>query len=442
MTIGKKEKARACIEAAKKAEDRTTAILLLKKAKHLDPNAVEVYDRLASIYEEMGRELQSLNELRGLLEIDPFHWDARYRAISLEYSQYRNLKRASDCLRDLVWEKKLPRQYFNCWRTSGIRDEYELGYDEQLVGEMAYCDREGYGSLSPASLAFDAEHNLYLLERSSPWLIKFDGEGRFLFGNDLWITDEETTPAGPSGIVVGTEGRILFADAGNNCLRRYDPEGRYMGKVGSGRPRSRPGAMAEPRSVAVDRQKRLYVLNARKQGIHVYSPKGRFIKRFGDNTTMPGSGRNDYCSLATDPSDRIYLYDSVRIQIYSPGGERERVIDVPEGNVKRLIAAKMPRFYSGIWVGEDGVMYITDGPGGRILILDPSGTVSSILDNRIPGLEDLAYPADVAVDSDGTIAIAEAKRVKILKGRPGGTWDVIFGFEGWRGRGFEEKEGG
>src|SRR5688572_32601876 len=79
------------IRAAKRARDDHTALLLLQKAKDIDPRNLEVYRLRADLYERRGDEERMLAELRAALDVDPTAWEIRYQVLNLEYPRVKNL---------------------------------------------------------------------------------------------------------------------------------------------------------------------------------------------------------------------------------------------------------------------------------------------------------------------------------------------------------------
>ncbi len=98
-------------------------------------------------------------------------------------------------------------------------------------------------------LTLDREGNLYVTDRVTAQISKFDDEGTFLrtYGQR---GDAVASFVRPKGVAVDRENRIWVVDAGTHVCKIYNDEGRlllYFGMVGN-----RPGMMYVPATVTID----------------------------------------------------------------------------------------------------------------------------------------------------------------------------------------------
>ncbi|MCA9286926.1 MAG: NHL repeat-containing protein, partial [Phycisphaerales bacterium] len=82
----------------------------------------------------------------------------------------------------------------------------------------------------------------------------------------------------PRGIAVGLNGRILVADAGNDRVQIFDPDGGLLGGFGS---RGRePGQFNNPTGVAVDATG-ICVADTGNDRVQLFDSEGKFLRSFG-----------------------------------------------------------------------------------------------------------------------------------------------------------------
>lgn len=98
-------------------------------------------------------------------------------------------------------------------------------------------------------LALDQEGNLYVTDRVTAQISKFDSEGTFIrtYGQR---GDAVANFVRPKGVAIDRENRIWVVDAGTHVCKIYNEEGRlllYFGMVGN-----RPGTMYVPATVTID----------------------------------------------------------------------------------------------------------------------------------------------------------------------------------------------
>ncbi len=98
-------------------------------------------------------------------------------------------------------------------------------------------------------LTLDQEGNLYVTDRVTAQISKFDSEGTFIrtYGQR---GDAVANFVRPKGVAIDRENRIWVVDAGTHVCKIYNDEGRlllYFGMVGN-----RPGMMYVPATVTID----------------------------------------------------------------------------------------------------------------------------------------------------------------------------------------------
>jgi DNA-binding beta-propeller fold protein YncE len=309
-------------------------------------------------------------------------------------------------------------------------------------GEYRYAVVEGWEQLPEgwmhadvAGVATDADDRVYLYTRSTPRVIVYDRDGRFLksWGEGIF----HDRPAGSAhGITIGPDGSVWCVDDGNHTVKKLTPDGELLLTLGTpGVPSDtgyigpQPGISGStlldsithggppfnrPTNLAFAPSGDLYISdgygNAR---VHHFSPDGTLIQSWGEPGLGPGQFNLPH-GIAVHPDGRVFVADreNDRIQIFSPDGDH---LDTWEDTQRP----------TQLQIGSDGVVHVAelwrrvgevsqrlgraeiDYPA-RVSVLAPDGSVLARWGgpNRCdPGM--LCAPHSLAVDSHGDLYVGE-----------------------------------
>jgi hypothetical protein len=129
-----------------------------------------------------------------------------------------------------------------------------------------------------------------------------------------------------------------------------------------------------------------------------YAPGGRKLKPDFD---LPDDGKtNPYVDLTIGPDGRIFALDDLQdqVRIYQPDGTH--VIDVPVAFDARNVAGGPP--------SPDGAVFILREPGSIERYAD-DGRITARLDGRPLPFSDPTTLADIVVDADGRVYVADGQ---------------------------------
>lgn len=274
----------------------------------------------------------------------------------------------------------------------------------------------------PEGLAADSRGNLYVFDcfNARVRVIKADGTiatiagtgERGFSGDGGPATSAQLSPQcganDPAGLAVDGAGDVFIADTGNNRVRMVTPAGvittvagtGIAGFGGDGGPAT-AARLYYPTGLAVDGQGDLYIADAGNQRVRMVSPTGIIA-------TVAGNGTNG-CNLCTQgeggPATSFALTDPVGLAM--DGGN--------------LLVAD--------WI-NDRVYTVT--PGGIISILaggphapNQAGGFSG--DGGPATAAELDGPAALAVDSHGTVYIADSVNDRVRAVAPNGTMSTYAG---------------
>jgi DNA-binding beta-propeller fold protein YncE len=252
------------------------------------------------------------------------------------------------------------------------------------------------GLANPLGMALDGEGNLYVVDSGNDRIQKFDPAGRFLAA-----AGEPGSEPGqfnqPTGLALDVEGNLYVADTWNHRIQKFDSELEFV--TAWGEPTDdliNPGPlqMWGPRSVAVDAEGNVWVADTGTHRVRKFDASGTPIAAFGSRGEEPGLFQEPV-GIAVGEDGSIYVAD--------PGNARLQKFDsefefLEEFTLSRW-ADRDPRNKPYLWALPDGRLLASDGPHGRVLLIDQEGEVVASLEavSDVP----LLFPSTVAFDENG-----------------------------------------
>jgi uncharacterized protein (TIGR03437 family) len=270
-----------------------------------------------------------------------------------------------------------------------------------------------------------------------------------------------------TSVAVDATGNVYAADPDNSLVAKISPAGvltvvagnGVAGFRGDGGPAT-GASLAGPKAVAVDPAGNLYIADSRNWRIRKVSAGGIITTvaggygygYWGDGGPATSASLYDPCGLALDWVGNLYIADGgySRIRKLSPdgiitlfAGDGHQGYSGDGGPATRAVL-NLPR---GVAVDSGGNVYIADYYNQRIRKVNPAGTITTVagdgfIDGYLAGRfsgdggpatsASLNGPYGVAVDSAGTLYIADTGNHRIRKVSPGGIISTVAG-NGTRG---------
>jgi DNA-binding beta-propeller fold protein YncE len=168
---------------------------------------------------------------------------------------------------------------------------------------------------------------------------------------------------GPRAIAVDPAGNVWLSDTGNHRVVKYDADGKFLGSFGK---RGKAlGEFIEPFGIAFDGQGNAYVADRLNYRIQVLDPAGKALRSFKvDGWEDTQINVEPYVAVDAKRG-LVYVSDPTRKKIHRYGldgkGHKELTAAL-EG------ALSQP---TGLAVGPDGTLYITDGNLARVMTIKP-----------------------------------------------------------------------
>ncbi len=205
---------------------------------------------------------------------------------------------------------------------------------------------------NPAGLAIDAQDNLYVAENGANRILKIDADRRVtvIAGTGEMGFAGDGGPAvqakltWPQGLTLDPQGRVVFADEGNNRIRRIEKDGTLTTIAGS-----------DARGFAGDGGPAVQAsLNG--PGAVAYDPAGNLIIADTNNNRL----------RRVTPDGRIQT-----IAGHVPAEGETATEEAANGDNGPALAATLDTPY-GLFVDAAGTIYVSDRGNHRVRILKPT----------------------------------------------------------------------
>ncbi len=242
--------------------------------------------------------------------------------------------------------------------------------------------------------ATDAKDNVFLLNRSKPFVLIFDKAGKFLRS---WDGDFKT----PHGLRIDAGGNVWVADMDNHLVQKFTSEGKLLLALGQ---KDKPGLGADkfnrPADVAVGPDGEIYIADGYGNSrIAKFAKDGKFVQDWGKKGKGPSEFKIPHV-VFLDADKRVFVGDreNLRVQIFDRDG-------------KLLDTWKDTGAPYGLYLHKDRV-YLADGRKGTIRILDKQGKLLTSWETKDATKD---TPHWINVDSSGAVYVGYVSGKKVQK---------------------------
>ena len=259
-----------------------------------------------------------------------------------------------------------------------------------------------------ASVAFDANGHLWVLNRGPQPLAEFDANGKFIraFGEGLFTRTH--------GLRFDRDGNIWVTDVGAHIVVKLNPQGQTLLTLGT---KGEPGTWDEsagsrrlnqPNDIAFSSAGDVFIVQGHTPGaagdprVLKFDKGGRFIKSWGGKGKEPGKFEVAH-GIAIDAKGLLWVTDreNQRIQIFDADGTF----------VRELKYAGLP---CALEIGTQYI-YMVNGFAGQVLRLDLNGKVLAATGKAGKGVGEFGEAHFIAVSPKGELYVADSVNSAVQK---------------------------
>ncbi len=269
---------------------------------------------------------------------------------------------------------------------------------------------KGYNFGESSGVDVDKQDNVWVANRGHWPVMEFDRTGRLLQAwNEDTVRLYPGVGKGSHGIRVDPDGNIWLVDVDGHIIFKFSPEGRRLMTIGT-----RQGVPSTNDSqIGFNRPTNLWFLpnhhfyvsdgygNSR---VIEFNSDGEYVRHWG----TPGTGDGEFNlphSVTVDSKGLVYVADRAnsRVQVFDATGQF----------VTKWTDVGQP--WGVYYVAKENAIYMCDGLYNRISKLSLEGKVLGVMSSwgKAPGKLDFAH--EIAVDSQGSIYVAEIKNLRVQK---------------------------
>jgi sugar lactone lactonase YvrE len=266
---------------------------------------------------------------------------------------------------------------------------------------------EGLEFASIASVAMTADGHLLVLNRGPQPFLEFAADGSLVraFGDGAMFSRSH-------GLRIDPDGNLWVTDVGAHWVRKLDKDGKILLTIGTpgtaGDWDEAAGAhlLNQPNETALDSQGNIYVVSghgAAEPKVLKFGPDGSFIKQWGSRGEGPGQFFAAH-GIEIDANDTLYIADreNMRVELFDT-----------EGNYKSEWTFNA--MVCGIYLHDDGFMYMTTGFDGEFAKVDMEGKLLGSLGS--PGKENGQFGEAhyLVLDQDENVYVADVVNRRVQK---------------------------
>jgi DNA-binding beta-propeller fold protein YncE len=296
----------------------------------------------------------------------------------------------------------------------------------------------------PHGLAADATGKLYVSDRGNHAIrvVAANGDIRTLAGSGKEGNADGIGAAAsfrqPIAAAVDTSGNVYVADRDNHVIRLIDPASKVVVLAGTGTKGFTNGPWSsaqfnEPYGVALSPDdKTLYVADYLNHAIRAVDLATRQV------TTLAGNGTAGFANGLGDKAQFNQPYNAkadANGRLYVPDQNNHAIRRVdPDGTVSTLAGNGQSGFAdgkpsearfnnpTGLVVGPDGTIYVSDRNNHRIRAIAPAGEITTVAGDGTAGQQDghgqaakFNRPIDVVFATDGSLVVSEENNHRLRK---------------------------
>lgn len=268
----------------------------------------------------------------------------------------------------------------------------------EFVAEAGFFQLpEGWKLGACSAVAVSKKGEIYLFHRGQHPLICFDAQGRYL---RHW---GDTVIQVAHGLRVDAEDNVWATDIGAHRVFKFDPTGKMLLTLGTGKPGKGDDQFDRPTDVAFGPGGDFFVSDGYgNTRVLRFSAAGKLEKIWG----TPGKAAGEFNLPHSALSDR-----EGRLLIGDRENDRIQVFD-REGKLQAVWPGFAPY---GLALNPDGLLFVADGRANQVLCLDAAGKVLKRYGSKGKEPGQFELPHMLAFDAAGNMYVAEVNGQRVQR---------------------------
>lgn len=248
-----------------------------------------------------------------------------------------------------------------------------------------------------SAVALNRAGEIFVFHRGEHPLLVFAVDGKFLrsWGDDLI--------GSAHGLRIDADDNVWVTDIGNHRVFKFDPQGKLLLSLGTGKLGDGPNEFNKPTDVAFGERGEFFVTDGYGNSrVLKFSPSGALLQQWG----TPGKERGQFRiphAIVRDANGRLLVGDreNDRIQIFDGDG---KLLDVWPGFAPY-----------GLAFDRNGTLFVADARAHQLLQLGATGQVVQRFGKQGSGPGEFNLPHMFAIDAAGNLLVAEVNGRRVQK---------------------------
>ena len=284
-----------------------------------------------------------------------------------------------------------------CYYRTPVDREYKKITEQDCSQMVTYFEKNKFGHL--INVAVTPSDEVLIVDWSNKCVVLLDSEL-----NLSWVIgqgSDNSRLVSPDGVAV-TDNVIAVSDRDSHQVKKYSLQGELLSVIGCHG--NKNGQFNDPRGLAFNKNKLLYVVDRRNYRVQVFQQDDTFAFSFGNRGSNPGQFQFP-ARIAIDPSSNVLVTDcwASCIMIFTQRGEYIQAIN-------------SYRPWS-ITISPTGYLISGhDGDNNIVRVWSPTYQLINQFGKKGSKQREFNDIEGMAIDSSGTIYVAEFnnKRLQVI----------------------------
>ncbi len=240
----------------------------------------------------------------------------------------------------------------------------DTGNDRVVVFDKSGDPKMSFGSSGtepgqfkfPYGISVDSDGNIYVADMYNNNISIFDKTGKFI---KYFEPEDGYQFDGPSGIRIFDD-KLYVPEVNSGNISVYGLDGKrelFIENSDEEGPH-----LDKPNGIAIDEDGKIYVADPGLAVVKVFDKKGKYLKDITGKKAGQGSAFTSPRGVVVDDNGRILVSDKIGHEIFGFSYKNKQTVSFGEmgANAEQFL------FPSGMYLDNDGMIYIVDSTNGRI----------------------------------------------------------------------------